>query len=201
MADGARFETLAGNGSWQALWNGGHGVDKWGITDYEGFGLEAFGDGLGKCIDGRQCLKIYSPCSDPAASMAPERVILSISGPFGDDVNAWRQWIENSITNIINKVGVWDPKTRRVPVPTVRTIILQPVVGGPAEQRCPAVRDRGVCAGAVRASCQHPYIDQAIARVVSGWSRTDVKVMAGCSPEVRSCEDYGDSLGHLRMGP
>jgi hypothetical protein len=50
----------------------------------------------------------------------------------------------------------------------------------------------------VRASCQNRYIDQAIARVVSNWTRTDVRVEVGCSPEVRSCEDYADRLGHLK---
>jgi hypothetical protein len=46
----------------------------------------------------------------------------------------------------------------------------------------------------VRASRNHPIIDDAIAIAVAG---ADASVMAGASPEVRSCDDFSDSVGHL----
>ncbi len=45
----------------------------------------------------------------------------------------------------------------------------------------------------MRASVNHPIIDEAIGIVVA-----DVAgVESGASPEVRSCADYRDDLGHL----
>jgi hypothetical protein len=47
----------------------------------------------------------------------------------------------------------------------------------------------------VRASFNHPYIDQAVALVASEY--TNNEVITGMSPEVDSCTDYVDSKGHL----
>ena len=46
----------------------------------------------------------------------------------------------------------------------------------------------------MRASYNHPYIDQAIARVVGG------DVARGADPHVRTCSDYADDIGHLQDG-
>jgi hypothetical protein len=85
--------------------------------------------------------------------------------------------------------------------PNVRTIILQAVIGGPRHVTC-------YCQGAnncfaspvatpVRASVNHPIIDQAIALWISRHpGATDVKV--GMSPEVDDCNWYADGTGHLR---
>ncbi|MGQ0669846.1 MAG: hypothetical protein ACT4PO_09280, partial [Actinomycetota bacterium] len=73
----------------------------------------------------------------------------------------------------------------RTKVPGLEQIVLQPVVGGPGGAECE------VGGETVRASFNHPFIDEAIARVVGG------DVVAGASPEVRTCSDYRDSTGHL----
>jgi hypothetical protein len=106
----------------------------------------------------------------------PDRVLLNISGDYNSDVNWWVQQISAAITNIRNKY------------PSQRQIILQPVVGGPNNGQCAS----GDASNPInRASYNHPYIDQAIARLVAGG------VVAGASPEVRTCADYADWVGHL----
>ncbi|MGQ0668971.1 MAG: hypothetical protein ACT4PO_04755, partial [Actinomycetota bacterium] len=65
-------------------------------------------------------------------------------------------------------------------------IILQPLVGGPGDAPC-LTRNGSI----VEASASHPVIDKAIAMVVGPG------VVAGVSPEVRTCEDFQDSVGHL----
>jgi hypothetical protein len=112
-----------------------------------------------------------SPCPDLAD--APDRVLLSISGPFGDDEPAWADAIEATIEQIRNKI------------PSAQQIILQAVVGGPDHMSCPWED------GQVRASWQHAHIDNAIAEVVGG------DVIAGFSPEVENCGQYADAQGHL----
>jgi hypothetical protein len=116
---------------------------------------------------------IQSPCA--AYSTAPDRILLAISGPYGSDVQAWASAIDSTVKVIKTKY------------PSVSHVVLQPVVGGPGHATCMAGTD------SVRASWQHKYIDQAIELVVAG--RTDVS--AGYSPEVGSCDDYRDALGHL----
>ncbi|MDX1389369.1 MAG: hypothetical protein R3344_09275, partial [Acidobacteriota bacterium] len=51
----------------------------------------------------------------------------------------------------------------------------------------------GPPAPAIRAARNHPTIDEAISRVIGG------DVIVGMSPEVRTCEDYSDILGHLTV--
>jgi len=58
-------------------------------------------------------------------------------------------------------------------------------VGGPGHAECT------FSGQLVRASSNHPVIDRAIAMVAAG------DAAAGASPEVRTCADYRDSLGHL----
>ena len=120
----------------------------------------------------------YSPCAQGSAS--PDRILLTISTPSGIPSLDW--WV----TNIQAEIA-----TIRTKYPGVRQIILQPVVGGP---------NNGVCnfggnpSDPVHASVIHPTIDQAIAQVVGG------DVVAGMSPEVRTCADYMDNTGHLVPG-
>ncbi|MBX2798343.1 MAG: hypothetical protein KTR31_11755 [Myxococcales bacterium] len=148
------FESEVEDDRWQLLWSSGGGVDLWQDPDYTGWSLQ-----------------VLSRCADAADS--PDRVLLSVSGPYGDDEVAWADAIDATIATIEDKL------------PTVEQIVLQPVVGGPAHAGC----DSG--AGLIRASWQHAHIDAAIDAVVGD------SVVAGMSPEVRSCEDYRDSLGHL----
>jgi hypothetical protein len=148
------FESAVGSGHWQLLWHLGGGVDQWRDPEYAGW---------------RE--PVVSPCTQ--GSDAPDRVLLSVSGPYGDDVAAWVEAIEATLANIHRRYA------------SVQRIILQPVVGGPQHERCQVGRSQ------VRASWQQEYIDQAISRVVGG------QVVRGLSPVVQSCGDYRDRIGHL----
>ncbi len=199
------FESALDDDRWELLWNGGAGVDKWSDPNYSGWKNE-----------------IVSSCKQRSGD--PDRVVLSVSGIYGDDVDMWSQKIRETIGIIRSKYK------------NVRRIVLQPVVGGHDHHACPAPaekkevsqpgghgskksgqspgstggspsgtsRGRGSpagqggtakCGGATRAAYQHPFIDEAIGCVVSE-DKTGL-VVAGPSPEVRSCEDYADGLGHL----
>jgi hypothetical protein len=153
---GGAFEEEVVDDDWQLLWNGGAGVDMWQNPNYTGWSNS-----------------LISPCA--SNSIAPVKVLLSISGPYGADVQRWKSAIDSTITVIKSKY------------PSVAQIILQPVVGGPGHATCMLGND------SVRASWQHKYIDQAIALVVAD----KMDVIAGYSPEVDNCNDYADALGHL----
>ncbi len=112
---------------------------------------------------------IESPCV--SNSDTPDRVLMSISADFHDDPTWWA----DNITIVIGHI--------RDKYPSVQQIMLQPVVGGPNHQQCSP--------NGVRASQNHPVIDEGIALVVGG------DVIAGFSPEVRTCDDYVDFIGHL----
>lgn len=108
-----------------------------------------------------------------SSSEAPDRIVFSISGHHGENVAEWVENLHLVIANI------------RMYYPSARSIVLQPVVGGPGHEPCM----RGTTS--IRASWQNAFIDQAIAMVVGG------NVIAGISPEVRTCDDYADNVGHL----
>jgi hypothetical protein len=100
--------------------------------------------------------------------------VLTISKQvFEDDVDVWTRDILAAVETVGDKY------------PDVARIVLQPVVGGPGGQTCTHNGDP------VRASVNHPVIDAAIAEAVGG------HVAAGFSPEVRTCDDYQDAIGHL----
>ena len=67
---GGAFESQAGNAAWQLLWENGAGIDQWQNANYSGWNKS-----------------ITSPCA--SGSNAPERVLLSVSGSYSDNVNAW----------------------------------------------------------------------------------------------------------------
>ena len=152
------FESIVDDTRWELKWNGGGGVDLWHDADYEGWDQP-----------------IESACeTNPDA---PDRVLLSVSGPHGEDHDAWVTDIEATVDQI------------QAQYPSVQRIILQAVVGGP---------DDGLCefeGESIRASWQHPYIDAAIATVVE--RQPSDLLVEGLSPEVRTCDDYRDSRGHL----
>jgi hypothetical protein len=119
---------------------------------------------------------LCTPCAESSA--APDRVILTItSHAYESDVEVWIQDLRAAIATI------------RLRHPEARRIVLQPVVGGPLHAVCP-FPDQAL---GVRASFNHPYIDRAIAAVVGD----SPDLVAGFSPEVRSCADYSDGVGHL----
>jgi hypothetical protein len=170
VADGI-FESLVGDERWELMWAGGAGVDKWRDPGYAGW-------------------------SRPLVSRCPgdtpvDRVLLSISGPYGSDEKSWTEAIDATIENIRDKF------------PMVRQVILQPVVGGPAGKSCPAPAtgagpDRPDT-GRVRASWQHAHIVNAIQAVVKARAKDPVSCIAGFEPTVRTCDDYADALGHLTL--
>ena len=102
-------------------------------------------------------------------------MVLTISGDAGSDVSRW----EAAITDAVSQI--------RSQHPSVREVWLQAVVGGPGEALCFWNGQQ------IRASYQHPYIDQAIGQVAAA----DPGVIAGYSPEVPTCSAYRDNLGHL----
>jgi hypothetical protein len=168
---GGVFDPIVGNDRWELLWHGGAGVDKWRDPNYAGWSQP-----------------LVSPCpgDEPV-----DRVLLSVSGPYGSDEKAWADAIEATVATIKKKI------------PTARQIILQTVVGGPGGKPCPApaggrkARPGGKAGGEVRASTQHPHIVNAIRTVVERHVGGAVKTAAGYEPQVRGCEDYRDALGHL----
>jgi hypothetical protein len=151
---GGVFEAIVGNDRWELLWHGGAGVDKWRDPNYAGWSQP-----------------VVSPCPGNAPV---DRVLLSVSGPFGDDEKAWADAIEATLTTIRQKI------------PTARQIILQAVVGGPEGKSCDT-----------RAARHHPHIVNAIRAVAKKHAGETVAIVAGYKPRVRSCEDYADALGHL----
>lgn len=112
---------------------------------------------------------IRSACA--TGSLHPDRVILTISGDEGTD---WAARIAEAVD------------ATRVHYPNVRSIRLQPVVGGPDHQLCPTD------GGYVRASFNHPLIHQTILDLVGV-----VDATIGADPLVRDCSDYRDGQGHL----
>ncbi len=121
---------------------------------------------------------LVSPCANN--SSAPNRVLLNLaSRTYDTNLAAWIGGINATIDTIALKY------------PGVRQIVLQPIVGGPGHVTC------DLAGQPVRASEFHPYMDTAIAVVVAARVGTQPEVVAGISPEVRSCTDYADTLGHF----
>ena len=116
--------------------------------------------------------------------------MLSVSGPHGTDVPKWAADINATIDTILAKLNP-DPKQ----------LILQAVVGGPDDNICPCTSL--ACPyeeGKIRASRQRKYIEQAIVQVIGAQHWPDLTVVMGYQPQVRSCSDYADDLGHLTPG-
>jgi len=145
------------------------GDDRWQLLWKSGAGVERWADAG---FPGWQ-EPLSSPCAE--SSNSPDRVVLTISGGARPIPERWAGPIRDAVEVVRQKL------------PGVELIVLQPVVGGPDHAICQH-GDRDV-----RASINHPVIDEAIARVVG----TDVVV--GASPEVTVCSDYRDRLGHLTL--
>lgn len=143
--------------------------DRWELFYHLGAGITLWADPNSRMWTQSD---LWSPCS--LRSGDPDRVLLTIStDTYLPDVAAWVSYISRAVSTIRSKY------------PNVREIILQPVVGGPDGGRCE------LDGATVRATFNHPYIAMAIEKMV------DRGVVAGASPEVRSCADYQDSAGHL----
>ncbi len=157
------FEAGVDDARWELLWNGGAGVDRWSDPEFAGWKNA-----------------LVSPCRERSGD--PDRVVLSVSGPYGDKVDTWAEKIRATVANV------------RTRYKNARRIVILPVVGGHDHHACPAP-GRG---GTVRAASQHPHIRQAIEKVVAE-DKTGLLALGPC-PHVRSCADYRDALGHLAAG-
>lgn len=143
------FEREVPNNQWELLWNPGGGVDKWSNPNFEGWNRP-----------------IQSPCTQRSGD--PDRIVYSISGPYGDDLEQWMAKIAQATQVIQTKF------------PKVQQIVLLPVIGGP---------------GTTRAARQHPTIAEAITRVVK--ADRSGKLVQGPFVKVKSTADFRDTKGHL----
>ncbi len=156
-------KALGDHDRWELLWNGGAGVDRWSDPNFAGWGN-----------------KPVSPCKERSGD--PDRVVLSVSGPYGEDVELWARKIRETVDVL------------RLKYANARRIVILPVVGGHDHHACPGPRG----GQAVRAARQHPKIEEAIARVV----REDKtgRLAAGPCVQVKACTGFKDALGHLASG-
>ena len=124
----------------------------------------------------------FSPCA--AGSVAPDRVVMDVTEDFfinDGDPSHDRSQVLADVRAVV--------ATIQQHYPAVRSIYLQPVVGGPGHTiQC------SINGHLIRASANHPIIDSVIDQAVGGI------VQRGPSPTVRSCADYIDDglyVGHL----
>jgi hypothetical protein len=167
------FETEVPDGRYQLRFRSGGDITDWANINFDGWRAPT----RTSCLGSGQAV-LCSPCT--TFSTTPDRVILTITlSRYEDSVTDWVSGIRAAVATIRRRH------------PQVDRIVLQPVVGGPGNRPCPTPADpqRGV-----RAAFNHPLIDQAIATVV----RDAPDLEAGPSPEVRTCGDYEDQVGHLR---
>jgi hypothetical protein len=143
------------------------GGDRWELRWSNGATLEDYRDPASPVWSA----PLQSACP---AGVAVDRVVYNLgSFTFGDDLQVWTAALDETIVNI------------RTFHPAVRQIVLQPIIGGPGQALC------FVGGEEVLASSQQPIAIEAIALVAGG------DVIAGPSPEVRTCADYRDATGHL----
>ena len=165
------FQQHIDDARWQMRFQSGGDVDVWGDPASAGWSAPV----ATQCL-GSGSPVLCSPCAQGSGS--PDRVILTItSHQYDSNVPLWAQRIRTAVATI------------RREHPQVRQIVLQPVVGGPGGAVCPTAANRQ----GIRATFNHPYIVQAIALVVPDSG----DLVAGIAPEVQSCANYTDDLGHL----
>ena len=165
------FQQRVDDTRWQVRFRSGGDIDVWADPTSDGWHAP-----VSTRCQGAGQVTLCSPCAQNSSS--PDRVVLTItSHGYDSDVAMWATRIRAAIATI------------RQEHRQLRQIVLQPVVGGPNHAICPTPANRQ----GVRASFNHPYIDQAIAIVV----RDSPDLVAGISPEVQSCSNYSDDVGHL----
>lgn len=155
------FERLVNADAWQMQIRLGRGVGAWADPNFDGWSAP-----------------IQSPCT--RLSSAPDRVLFEVLSASGFRGETDPIVIEREIRAML--------ATLRMKLPSVRAIILQPVVGGPEGKPCP----RGD--GAVMASLVHPAAATAIRRVVD--SDTTGTLFESFEPTVRTCADYTVETGN-----
>ena len=165
------FQQHIDDARWQMRFQAGGDVDVWADPTSDGWSPPV----ATQCL-GSGSPVLCSPCAQGSSS--PDRVILTItSHTYDSSVPTWAQRIRAAIATI------------RLQHPQARQIVLQSVVGGPGGAVCPTSANRQ----GIRATFNHPYIDQAIAAVVPD----SPDLVAGISPVVGTCAQFTDDLGHL----
>jgi hypothetical protein len=173
MVDGARYQARIADGG--AIW-------KWANPSFSGWSINP-----------------TSPCS--ASAFAPDRVVMDITESFwiGDvcGTHAFDDCSASSDTSVARVAqDIRDVvATIRFTYPTVRQIILMPLVGGPPGGGQCFIADSSGAAHPIRGIQNSPLIAQAIAQVANG---TDI--LATPQWGVRDCDDFyddGQYVGHL----
>jgi hypothetical protein len=167
----SEFQGLVDDARYQLRFRAGGDLDLWADPNADAWRAPVRTDCLGSGN-----VVLCSPCAQ--GSSGPDRVILTATlQAYESDEQVWAQKLRAAIAQI------------RRQHPGVRQIVLQPVVGGPNDNVCSFP---GAPQG-VRASYNHPHIDDAIAVVVGD----SPDLVAGISPSVPSCSAYEDDVGHL----
>jgi len=157
------FESVTDDSRYEILFQFGGAIWKWADPSFEGWSNA-----------------VSSRCP---SGVAPDRIVLDVTEDFFISATDPALSVSRVANDIRSAIA-----TARSKFPTAQQVWLQPVVGGPNHSVCAF---GGNPANPVRASANHPFIDQAIALVVGG------TVVRGPSPEVFSCADYEDNIGHL----
>lgn len=158
-ADSFGFERIVPNGSWQYIWGSGQDNDDWANPNSSGWA---------QWPSGR-----ISPCT--TNSLTPDRVVLWLGI---QDQNQGRT-PEQEAAVILQIVA-----TTRSKIPSVQSIVLQPVTGGPGHALC---ADLGS-----NSSRGHLAVEAAIPLVLAA----DPSLIVGYDAIARTCSDFKDG-GHL----
>ena len=173
--DTPEFQARIDDPRWQARLHAGGDVDYWADPNADAWTSPPVDPTCAAA--GLGLTALCSLCADGSA--APDRVLFTITlQAYESDVAVWAQKIRAAIATI------------RAKHPSVRQIVLQPVVGGPMGQVCPVPTN----VLGVRASYNQPFIAQAIAQVI----QDAPDLVAGDTPDVQACADYLDDVGHLQ---
>jgi hypothetical protein len=167
------FQIQIDDARWQTLFRAGGNLDVWADPNADVWRAPITCTGSpGLC----------SPCA--SGSTTPDRVILT----------ATLNYFATTSTDVAARLRA-AIATIRQKRPSAQQIVLQPVVGGPSNSVC--YLTPGAQTSRVRASWNHPFLDQAILEVI----HDSPDLAMGPSPEVFRCEDYSDTTGHLDALP
>jgi hypothetical protein len=172
-------------------WCQGCGVERYGMTPGPTPTPSAVRSAWDASITEQPPVGIFSRCDQLSGN--PDRVVYVVTdGLLPPDLttpDAYQPYMDQDMLLIRQQYS------------NVKHIILETVIGGPHHTTC-------YCQGAnncfatpiatpVRASVNHPIIDQAIALWINRHPEaTDVSI--GMSPEVDDCNWFADGTGHLR---
>lgn len=116
--------------------------------------------------------------------LATDRLIMHISGEQ-QSLYQWEVKIEQAIDTVASVF------------PFLNELDLMAVTGGPYGTLCPAEPNRKSFGPWVRASENHPVINQAIINVIARKTVPGITLIAGSPLHVDSCSDYSDNKGHI----